>query len=118
MNRRPLSVTIIAGVYILTGATSGLFHFWQTWGRHAFSSDLIWIELVASAAVVAGAFLLRGYEWARWLALAWMAFHVVLSVFHAIPELAIHSLFLLVLAYFLLRPSANRYLRSARTPAV
>ncbi len=118
MNRRPLPVTIIGCVYILTGAVTGAFHFTQTWARRPLSSDLIWIELTAAAAIVAGAFLLRAREWARWLALAWMAFHVVLSVFHTIPELAIHSLFFAVLAYFLLRPSASRYFRPARTSAV
>jgi hypothetical protein len=118
MRRRPLPVTIIGCVYILTGAVTGAFHFTQAWAHRPLSSDLIWIELTAAAAIVAGAFLLRGCDWARWLALAWMAFHVVLSVFHTLPELAIHSVFLLALAYFLLRPSANRYFRSARTATV
>ena len=39
----------------------------------------------SSLAIVCGVFLLRGHNWARWLALAWIAFHVVLSAFHAIP---------------------------------
>ncbi len=118
MRPRPLAVTIIGCVYILTGVVTGAFHFMQAWARRPLSSDLIWIELTAAAAIIAGAFLLRGHDWARWLALAWMAFHVVLSIFHTIPELAIHSLFFAVLAYFLLRASANCYFRSARTPAV
>ena len=118
MNHRPLPVTIIGCVFILTGAVTGIFHFTQAWARRPLSPELIGIELTALAAIVAGAFLLRGRDWARWLALAWMAFHVVLSVFHTIPELAIHSLFFAVLAYFLLRPYAHRYFRSPRTPPV
>ena len=114
MRLRPLAVTIIGCVYILTGAITGAFHFMHAWAQRPLSSDLIWIELVAAAAIVAGGFLLRGRDWARWLALAWMAFHVVLSIFHSPGELAIHSLFFAILAYFLLRASASRFFRPER----
>ncbi len=59
--------------------------------------------------------MLRGHNWARWLALAWIAFHVVLSAFHALAELAVHSLFCAIMAYFLFRPAANGYFRAGRT---
>jgi hypothetical protein len=45
-----------------------------------FQYDLVWILIVELAAIVCGAFMLRGANWARWLALAWMGFHVVLSL--------------------------------------
>ena len=32
-------------------------------------------------------------NWARWLALAWIIFHVGLSLFHPIGELAFHVAF-------------------------
>ena len=41
--------------------------------------------------LLAGIFMLRGHNWARWLAVAWMAFHVAIS-FPEISKLAIHSL--------------------------
>ena len=73
--------------------------------------DVLWVELVRLLAVVCGAFILRGHDWARWVALAWMGFHVVVSAFHAWPQLAIHVLFLVVIAWFLCRPDAARYFR-------
>jgi hypothetical protein len=57
--------------------------------------------------------MMRGQNWARWLAVAWMAFHVILSAFHAVRELAIHSLFLAVIAWILFRPEGARYFRGA-----
>jgi len=40
----------------------------------------MWVCLLSLAAVIAGAGLLRGYNWARWLALAWIAFHVAIQL--------------------------------------
>jgi hypothetical protein len=56
--------------------------------------------------------MLRGRNWARWGALAWMAFHVVLSAFHSLVQLAMHSVFFAVIAYFLFRPAAKEYFRA------
>ena len=57
--------------------------------------------------------MLRGQNWARWLAVAWMAFHVAISVFHPLRELAIHVVFLVLIAWILFRPGATRYFRKA-----
>ena len=48
--------------------------------------------------------MLRGRNWARWGALAWMLFHVILSAFHALHEFAIHAVFLAIMARLLFRP--------------
>lgn len=111
MMKRPLSVTIIGILYIVTGVVSSAFHLSEYKVQHPFQWDIVWIELVGLVAVVSGVFLLRGQNWARWLALAWMAFHVILSIFNTPRELAIHCLFFVILAYFLFRTPAVRYFR-------
>lgn len=113
MTNRPLSVTIIAWVYIVVGAVGFTYHLSDF--RAGAASEFLWIELVRLLAVVAGVYLLRGRDWARWLALAWIGFHVILSAFHSLQQLAIHALFCAILAYFLLRPAAARYFRPAGT---
>lgn len=115
MNKRPISVTVIACAYIATGAIGFVFHFTEFRARDAFRYDVLWIELIRLAAIVCGAFMLRGHNWARWLALAWIGFHVILSYFHTPPELAIHCLFFAVIAWFLFRPDAARYFRADST---
>jgi hypothetical protein len=113
MAKRPIYVTIIAWVYIVTGAVGFVYHLTGFQARPALAFDAPWIELVRLTAVLCGVYLLFGRNWARWLALAWMAFHVVVSAFHTLPEMAIHAVFLAVLAYLLTRPAAVRYFRPA-----
>ena len=115
MNKRPLAVTIIGFVYIATGAIGATYHLIAFKVQHPFQYDIVWVELVNLVAILCGACMLRGRNWARWLALAWIAFHVVLSAFHTLPELAIHSLFLAILVYFLFRRPATHYFRAGRT---
>jgi hypothetical protein len=112
-DKRPLSITILACVYLAVGAGGFIVHFRELLARHP---DAVAIELTELTAIVCGVFLLRGQNWARWLALAWIAFHVVLSAFHAIPELVIHALFFAGFAWVLLRPQAARYFRARREP--
>ena len=113
-SKRPISVTILACVYLAVGVGGFAVHFRELLAGHP---DAVGIEVTELIAIVCGAFLLRGQNWARWLALAWVAFHVVLSAFHAIPELAIHAVFCAVFAWVLFRPEAARYFRGARVEA-
>jgi hypothetical protein len=113
MNKRPLPVLLVGCVYLLTGAIGLVSRLIQFKPQPPFQYDIVWISLVSLAAIVAGAYLLQGCNWARWLATAWIAFHVVLSAFHSVSEFAIHTLLFFVFGYFLFRPSANRYFRPA-----
>jgi hypothetical protein len=109
-NKRPLSVTILGCLYIGVGTIGFAYHFTELL---AFQYDGLWVELIEILAILCGAFMLRGHNWARWVALAWIAFHVILSAFHAFREFAIHCLFCAVIAWFLFRPEAARYFRGA-----
>jgi hypothetical protein len=113
-NKRPLSVTILAWVYIGVGTIGFVYRFTEFRARDAFQYDGIWVELVRFSAIICGAFMLPGHNWARWLALAWIAFHAILSAFHAFHEFAIHCLFCAVIAWYLFRPDAERYFRGAQ----
>ena len=82
-DKRPLSVTTLACVYLAVGVIGFAYHF-----RDLLASprDGVWIELTEVLAVVSGVWMLRGHNWARWLALVWITFHVVLSAFGAVRE--------------------------------
>ena len=109
-NQRPLSVTILAAIYILVGAVGFFYHFRQA---IPLKRDGAMIELTELLAFTAGVFLLRGHNWARWLALAWMGFHVILTAFVPLVPFLIHCLFFAAIAWLLLRPPARRYFRGA-----
>lgn len=112
MNKRPPSATIIGWLYIVTGIIGVAYHVTGFFNApHPFPLDIVGVELISLLAIVCGVYLLRGHNWARWLALAWMGYHVILSGFHSLSQLAIHSLLCAAFAYFLFRPGANRYFR-------
>ncbi|HWF93122.1 MAG TPA: hypothetical protein VN684_12610 [Terriglobales bacterium] len=111
-NKRPLAVTIISWIYIVVGVLGLVFHLKEYRIQHPFEYDIVWIAIVEIAAIVAGIFMLRGSNWARWLALAWIGFHVGLSIFHPWQELAIHSALFIVIAYFLFNRPSKKYFRN------
>jgi hypothetical protein len=106
-NKRPISVTILACVYLLVGAAGFIFHFKESL---ASPRDGALIELTELIALVCGIFLLRGANWARWLALVWMLFHVAIS-FPQIQKVMVHTVICALIAWILLRPEASRYFR-------
>jgi hypothetical protein len=109
MNKRPITVTILSWLYIATGAIGLIYHL-SEFTTHP-PAETIWISIVRILAIVAGAFMLRGADWARWLALAWIAFHVVIGALNSVQQAIVHALFLALFAYFLLRQDARLYFR-------
>ena len=113
MNKRPLSVSIISWLFVAAGAIGLAYHATEFKITRPFQYDVVWVCLVRLLAILCGVFMLRGSDWARWLLLVWIAYHVILSAFHSLSEVAIHTLLLAVVAYFLFRPGASRYFRGA-----
>ena len=107
--KRPLSVTFVACVYLLVGTAGFVAHFKES---VADPADGVWIMLTELVAIVCGIFLLRRANWARWLALAWMLFHVALS-YPVVRQLVMHGVICALIAWFLFNPGANRYFRGA-----
>ena len=95
--KRRVSVIVIAVLYIVVGSGGFFSHLPTHWQGEDFL-----IEATKLLAVICGVFLLVGKKWARWLALAWMALHVVIS-FPVITQIAIHLSFLIVIAWVLFR---------------
>jgi len=116
MNKRPLAVTIIACLFIIAGLVGFSYHVTKFDFTSPAQYELILVLLLRLLVIICGVFILRGSNWARWLLLVWIAYHVVLSAFHTLPELAIHSVLLVVVAYLLVRPSASAYFNSSTSP--
>jgi hypothetical protein len=110
-NQRPLSVTLIGALYVIVGAVGFVFHLRDPLARHAFHSDDFLVEITEVIALVSGIFLLKRRNWARWLALAWMVFHVILSAFDPLRALIVHALFCAAIAWILFRAEAGHYFR-------
>jgi hypothetical protein len=109
--KRPFPVTILGGLFIVAGLVGLVYHL----SERPLERGVVLVSLVRIVAVVGGVFLLRGRNWARWLVLAWLLFHVVVSALHSFSESAAHLALLLVVGYFLIRPPASKYFQPPRS---
>jgi len=126
MNKRPLSITIIGWLFIVTGGVGLAYHCPEINIQQPFEVDSFWncfFCFVRFLAVLGGLFLLLGFNWARCMLVAWMGFHIVISALNSIFQLLMHCLIFGAILYFLFRPRASAYFRrksekSSLTPEV
>jgi len=109
--KRPFQVTMLGWLFIAVGILSTIYHLLKG-PLDRWTGPIL---LVGTIAVVAGVFLLRGARWARWLVLAWLAFHVGVSALNSLSDAVAHFVLLLVLGYFLLGPPTSEYFRSTQS---
>lgn len=125
MTRRPVAVTVIGWLFLVMGAATFVGGFFplvrsmrgegratpaQEWRDFAMATGLHVL------AIVAGAGLLGRRNWARWLTLGWMGCHVVLSFWHSASQVIVHGVMLVVLAFFLFRPTVTAWFSGAGSP--
>ena len=119
MSQRPRPVSIIAWAFVGIGVASLANDQWRLTdsvhraaiaaGGHE-ARDFALVVTVHALGLVAGVFMLRGANWARWLAVAWILFHVAIS-YGALVPLLTHTLLAAVALYFLFRPTVSAYFR-------
>ena len=119
--QRPRSITIVAWIFILTGALGIAHDLWPLLTPGAATQlaklradgliDLAPAWVTRALAIIGGIYTLRGMNWARWLLAAWMLLHVIISALHSAVEVAMHCLIFAVLAYLLFRRSAAGFFR-------
>src|ERR1043166_8522117 len=118
VKKRPIAVTIVSVLFIIVGVGGMIRGVWSVLaGRGGGITghelmDVSLVEVSSLAALVSGLFIWRGANWARWLCLAWMAFHVVVSMGHESMQLIVHIVWLVVLTVVLFWPSASAYFTS------
>ena len=108
--KRPFAVTFLGWLFIAVGLLALLYHLIR-------GGIDVWMFLIAPfemIAVVTGYFLLKGRNWARWLLLLWIAFHVIATGLNSLSESVPHLLLLVAVAYFLFTPPDSKYFGSAR----
>ncbi len=106
MTKRPPSITVISWIFITVGIVALSYH-----ALHPSEESLVWVCFVRILAIVGGGFLLRGANWARWLLVVWLGYHVILSILHSAMAVGIHTVLLAAIAYFLFRPQSSTFFR-------
>jgi hypothetical protein len=108
--KRPFEVTFIGFLFIVIGVVSSVFHLWSG----PLDRWTVPIAAVGIIAIIGGIFLLWGCNWARWLLLAWLAVHVVLSAFNSASQTLAHLVLFAVIGYFLVWSPAAKYFQAVR----
>jgi hypothetical protein len=117
MNKRPISITLISLLLAAAGAVGFVYHLRELNVQHPFQNDFMWIEAVRLLAVIGGVFMLRGQNWARWLAVIWLGFHVATGAIHSLEQFAFHAVLFAMIAYILFRRPEADYFRGGRAEA-
>ena len=110
MNKRPIYVTALGYLLIAAGAIGIVYHFTEF--KSTPPSEYLLVLVVRLIAIVSGVYLLRGKDWARWLSIAWIACHLVISIFHTKQGIVVHAVVLIAFAVLLYLPVANQYFRA------
>jgi hypothetical protein len=123
---RPPSITAIGWLFIAVGAGGILKDLWPLLTSDATQqlarlkaeglSELgpAWTSRVLAA--IGGVGLLSGRNWARWLLVTWMAFHIVLSVLHSMEEVLVHAAIFAPILHLLFRRRSDPYFRAGNSP--
>ena len=109
-HKRPIPVTVLSVLLILVGIIALIGGLLQIPQGNALEITLA--SSIRLIAIVAGVFMLTGRGWARWLCVAWFAYHIILSVAHTRFELIAHCVFGIAVCVILFSPGANAYFRS------
>ena len=107
MPRRPRSITIISWLFIIFGAIallSGVV-------RGGDLKSHWYVHLARILQIVAGIFMLYGRNWARWLLVAWITFHIIISALHSWQFLLMHVAIFSVILFFVFRRPSSEYFR-------
>jgi hypothetical protein len=110
--KRPVAVTLVGGLFIAAGIVGLAYHVTDIDTSGPFRLEAVWILLLRLLATVGGVFVLRGRNWARWLVVAWMAYHVALSAWHSPVEIAVHAMLLVLIAYVLFRKQSAAFFQT------
>lgn len=101
------AVIVIASLFLLVGIGAGIEQF-----PHLLAGqrEAIAMEITEAAAIVIGVCLLLRQGWARWVAVAWMAFHVAIS-FPDAAKVAVHAVMCALIVWALFRPESRGWFR-------
>ena len=115
MKKRPLPVALISYVFIIAGTIGIIYHATEL-AEIMTRPEVTWVLAVRALAIVGGIFVMKRANWARWLLVLWIAYHVVISFYHTPMEIIMHFVIMVILVAALFNPKANRYFMEKLNP--
>ena len=120
MNQRPRSITIISWIFIIFGSIALLIGVLPI-GDITFAQRLAdlkshwYVHLSRFLQIIIGVFMIYGHDWARWLLVAWIAFHVVVGALHGWLQLLTHVVIFSVILLFVFQLPSSEFFRADRS---
>ena len=109
MKKRPIPIIIVSALFILVGNVGFAFRIKELSDK---LYETIWVLFLEILAVACGILLLFKITWARWLTIAWLLYHVIISAFNSTSEMIVHIMFLVVVSILLFLPISSTYFQS------
>jgi hypothetical protein len=113
-NQRPFSVTVMSVLMMAAGALGFVYHIREINLHYPFQNDVMWVVPIQLIAIVCGVYMFLGHNWARWLTIVWLGFHVVAGGLHSLGQFAFHAVLFVMIAYILFRRPEADYFRVAK----
>jgi hypothetical protein len=108
--KRPFAITVVSWLFIAVGVVATVVHTHTS--LNSFHREDVLIVALELVAVVAGVFMLRGESWARWVAVTWMAFHVVVGYLNGPQQVLVHAIIFSGITFLLFRADARAWFAS------
>ena len=109
MKSRPLPVVVVSILFIIAGVVGFAYHLKDFFEPDAKAYEVLWVQFVRILAIVCGLLLLMSVDWARWLAIAWLSFHVVIGALNSTSQMILHIVLLLLVIVLLYLPKSSAF---------
>jgi hypothetical protein len=109
MNKRPVPVVIVSVLFMLVGCVGFAYHVKEIFNLNNNQYETIWVLFLRIVALVCGLLLLFRINWARWLAIIWLIYHVIIGGFNSTSQMIVHIVFLILVSVLLFLPGSSAY---------
>jgi len=119
MNNRPPTITVLAVLYMVAGLVSTSYYFNEfKIPPHTFLSIVgtFLMFVIGTFAIIAGYYMLRCKNWARWLAISWSIFQVLVNAVRSPGGIIIQGAFVFLVYLFLFGKEANEWFSKGVMP--
>ena len=111
MKRCPLPVLIVSIALITAGVVGFFYHLKDFTEPDQKIYVTLLVEALRLTAIVSGILLLRGRNAGRWMSIAWVLLHVVISAFNSMGETIMHIVVLMIVCLLLFMQVSSNYFK-------
>src|ERR1700750_937531 len=112
MKGRPLSIIVVSILFMITGIAGFIYHIKDFAEPGAKPLEITGVLMLELLAILCALLLIFRIAWARWLAIAWLALHVIISSLNSMSETIQHLVILVIVSVLLFLPVSSAYFRN------